>query len=103
MTDPLPVDVTVLAAQHIRKADEWWRVNRTAVPNAVRQEVEKTFMLIARQPRVGSRAHDVRLSGVQRILLPTIKYYLYYRVLTEPGRIEVVPLWHRRRGTGPPI
>ena len=103
MTESLPVIVTALAAQQIRQADEWWRVNRTVAPGAVWQEVERAFALIAGQPRIGSRAKDVRLPGVQRILLPTIKYYLYYRVLSEPDRIEVVALWHRRRGSGPPI
>jgi plasmid stabilization system protein ParE len=103
VTESLPVIVTLLAAKHIRQADEWWRVNRTVAPNAVWQEVERAFVLIAGQPRIGSSAKDVRLPGVQRILLPTIKYYLYYRVLAEPDRIEVVALWHRRRGSGPPI
>ena len=55
MTESLPVIVTALAATHIRKADEWWRVNRTAVPNAVSQEVQRAFVLIARQPRIGSK------------------------------------------------
>jgi plasmid stabilization system protein ParE len=103
MTEPLPVIVSALAAKHIRQADEWWRINRTVEPNAVRQELERAFVLIAGQPRIGSRAKDVRLPGVQRILLPTIKYYLYYRTLSGPDRIEVVALWHRRRGGGPPI
>jgi plasmid stabilization system protein ParE len=103
MTESLPIVVTALAARQIREADAWWRVNRTAAPNAVRKEVQQAFALIAEQPRIGSRAKDVSIPNVQRILLPAIKYYLYYRVLGEPKRMEIVALWHRRRGSGPPI
>lgn len=103
MSEPLPVTFTLLAAQHIRRADAWWRVNRTLAPNAVRQEIERALVLIAGQPRIGSRAANVKMPGVRRIFLPIIKQHLYYRVLESPDRIEVVALWHTRRGQGPPI
>jgi hypothetical protein len=35
--------------------------------------------------------------------LPIIKEHLYYRVAESPRRVEVVALWHARRGQGPPI
>lgn len=41
MSEPLPVEITALAAQLIRNAETWWRVNRTLAPNAVRQEIEQ--------------------------------------------------------------
>ncbi|MEK6373434.1 MAG: type II toxin-antitoxin system RelE/ParE family toxin [Acidobacteriota bacterium] len=103
MSEPLPVQATALAAQHIRKAEDWWRVNRTAAPNAVRLELQRAFVLIASQPRIGSRATNVSLPGVRRIYLPKIKYHLYYHVIASPERVEVVALWHARRGKGPPI
>ena len=103
MTERLPVQITALAAQHIRRAESWWRINRTAAPNAVRQEVERALALIAGQPRIGSIATNVRLPGVRRIFLPIIKQHLYYHVLASPDRVEVVALWHARRGQGPPI
>lgn len=103
MSEPLPLEITALAARHIRKAEEWWRINRTLAPNAVRRELEQGFVLIAGQPRIGSRATNVKLAGVRRIYLPTIKQHLYYRVVSPPDRVEVVALWHVRRGKGPPI
>ena len=57
MRDPLPIEITDLAARHIRKAD----------------------------------------------FLPTIKQYLYYKPLGDPERVQIVALWHTRRGSGPPI
>ena len=103
MTDRLPVDITSPAAKHIRGAEDWWRLNRSAAPHAVRQELEKAFTLIAGQPRIGSRATNVKLPGVRRIYLPVIKQFLYFRLVASSGRVEVVALWHARRETGPPI
>jgi plasmid stabilization system protein ParE len=103
MNEPLRVEITALAARHIRQAEQWWRVNRTAAPNAVRQELQRALVLIAGQPRIGSRATNVRLPGVRRIYLSIIKQHLYYHLVGEPEYLEVVALWHARRGKGPPI
>jgi plasmid stabilization system protein ParE len=103
MSEPLPVEITALAARHIREAESWWRLNRLAAANAVRQELERALTLIARQPRIGSRATNVKLPGVRRIFLPIITQHLYYHLLDLPARVEVVALWHARRGKGPPI
>jgi plasmid stabilization system protein ParE len=103
MNDLLPVRVTALAAQHIRAAKSWWRANRTAAPQAIDQELQRAFTLIATQPSAGARATDVDLPNVRRIFLPRVKYHVYYHVLTAPERIEVVAFWHARRGHGPPI
>ena len=101
MKDALPLEVTAAAAQHIREAESWWRENRRAAPDAVHDELERAFSLITFQPGVGSRASDVDLPGVRRISLPKIKYQLYYRVLPNPERVQVVALWHTRRGKPP--
>ncbi len=81
----------------------WWRLHRTAAPNAVREELQRAFAMIALQPRIGGRAADVKLSGVRRVYLPIISYHLYYHVVFQPERVQVVALWHARRGKGPPI
>jgi plasmid stabilization system protein ParE len=103
MSEPLALQITGLAAQHIRAAEQWWRINRTAASNAVRQELERAFALITAQPRIGSFATNVKLAGVRRIFLPIITYHLYYHVLPSGDIVEVVALWHARRGHGPPI
>lgn len=103
MSERLELQVTALAAQHIRAAEQWWRIHRTAAPNAVRQELERAFALITAQPRLGSLANNVKLSGVRRIFLPLITYHLYYHVVRSGDIVEVVALWHARRGKEPPI
>jgi plasmid stabilization system protein ParE len=103
MRGPLSIEITALAAAHIRQAESWWRDNRPAAPNAIREEVERVLAIIANQPRIGGRATNVRLEGVRRIHLPRIKYDLYFHLLQSAQRVEVVALWHSRRGKGPPI
>lgn len=103
MSQPLPLEITALAAQHIRKAEAWWRIHRTAAPDAVREELQRAFALITTQPRIGARATNVRLPGVRRVYLPIISYHLYYHVVFDSERVEVVAFWHSRRGEGPPI
>ena len=103
MITPVPVETSRLAARHIRQLEAWWRIHRTAAPNAVREEVERAMQLISFQPRIGQRATDVDLPHVRRIHLARIWYYLYYRINDSPEQIELLALWSESRGEGPPI
>jgi plasmid stabilization system protein ParE len=103
MTQRLAVEVTALAAQHIRRAEHWWRSNRPSVPNAVREDLEQALSLLATQPRIGPIARNVKLPGVRRVYLARIKYDLYYREIEESDILQVLALWHSRRGAPPPI
>ena len=103
MNQPLSIEVSDLAKAQIRAAEEWWRANRPAAPNAIREELERASRLIAVQPGVGARARNLSLVGVRRLLLATIRYHLYYRVATDPDRIEVLAFWHSSRGSAPPL
>lgn len=99
----LPVEITARAARQIREADAWWRRNRPAAPDALRQQLGWALALIAQQPFAGARADQVRLAGVRRTSLATIHYHVYYRVLSAPERVQVLAFWHARRGSGPPL
>jgi hypothetical protein len=103
MRDPLPVEISRLAAQHIRELEIWWRRNRTAAPNAPREELQRVLRLITVTPLIGRRATDVELDNVRRIHIPRIWHFLYYRVRANPERIELLSLWSDSRGEGPPI
>jgi len=103
MTEPLRVEFTGLAARHVREAEEWWRLNRPAAPNAVREEIQRLLPIIAIQPQIGSRATNAKLKGVRRIHMRRIRYHLYFHVTGAPEFLEVVALWHSSRGSGPPI
>jgi hypothetical protein len=103
MREPLPVEISQLAARHIRELETWWRLNRTAAPNAVREELQRVLRLLTGTPFLGRRATDVELDNVRRIHISRIWHFLYYRVHDDPERIELLALWSDSRGEGPPI
>ena len=95
MRAPLPIRLTRKAAGHIEEAVTWWADHRAAAPDALIDELERAYSLLARHPQVGARARSVRLPGVRRIHLHLTNYDLYYRV-TAQG-IEILALWHGSR------
>lgn len=103
MTRRLHIEVSDLARAQIRGAEEWWRVNRPKAPNAIREELERVSLLISVQPEIGARARNTSLVGVRRLHLARVHYYIYYRVVTDKERIEVLAFWHESRGSGPSI
>jgi len=103
MKDRLPVEISSLAAQHIRELESWWRRNRRLAPRAVREELQRAVRLISMTPFIGHPAADVELQNVRRIHIARIWHHLYYRVIEDPERIEVLALWSESREGGPPI
>jgi plasmid stabilization system protein ParE len=103
VSEPLHVEVSELAAGHIRAAEAWWRSNRPKAPNAIREELERASSLIAVQPGIGTRARNATLPGVRRVHLARIRYDLYYRVVEEPKHVELLAFWHASRGSGPQL
>ena len=103
MSEPLEIAVSALAAGQIRAAEEWWRINRPKVPNAIREDLNRGSSLIAIQPEVGARARNVTLPGVRRLHLARIRYDLYYRLVEAPQQLEILAFWHSSRGSSPPI
>ena len=96
-----PVTFRRSAAYHVDKAHAWWRENRPAAPFAVREELARATALIALQPGLGAPATNVRLSGVRRLLLSRIGYWIYYRA--NRTDIDVLAFWHVSRGSRPRV
>lgn len=95
------VAFTPRASREVAEAKRWWRANRTKAPDALEEELRTTLELISSTPTIGAVARNVRLPGVRRIFLNRVNYFLYYRPDADARKIEVVALWHARRGTGP--
>ena len=93
--------VVPTAQRHIRAAKQWWSKNRPAAPDLLSDELEKAFDLITTQPHIGPPAPNVKTPGVRRFHLSRIHYHLYYR--PKPDVVEVLALWHVRRGSGPDL
>ena len=103
MNRKLPIRVVRSAANQITEAAAWWDANRPKAPGVFRQEIERVLELVSVQPRIGTRASNIKLAGVRRIHLSRIRYYLYYRVKESPKIVEILALWHTSRGSGPEL
>lgn len=101
MSGRLPIRIVRTAADQITEAAAWWKANRTKAPDAFREEIERALELVSTQPQIGARAGNTKLVGVRRIHLSRIHYHLYYRVRKSPAAVDVLALWHTRRGSGP--
>ena len=101
MSERLPIRVVRSAAAQIAEASAWWDANRPKAPSAFREEMERAMKLVSAQPQIGAGAANAKLTGVRRIQLSRIHYYLYYRVTPSPKTVEVLALWHTSRGSGP--
>jgi plasmid stabilization system protein ParE len=100
---PLDIGISDLAKAQIRTAEDWWRLKRPKAPNAIREELERAASIISVQPEIGARARNASLSGVRRLHLARVRYYVYYWLLTDPERIEILAFWHESRGSDPPL
>ena len=89
------------AERQVREATAWWRENRPAARGLFEEELARGYELITTQPCIGTRVFDVSIQGVRRFHLLRIHYHLYYRV--NEDTVEVLALWHVRRGKGPPV
>jgi plasmid stabilization system protein ParE len=101
LNERFTVAFTPRAVREVAEAKRWWRANRTKAPDALEEELRTALDLIAATPGIGGVARNVSLPGVRRIFLNRVNYFLYYRPAAESRQVEVVALWHVRRGSGP--
>ena len=101
MNPPLRIEITDAARGQIAAASTWWADNRAAAPGAVLEELDRILELLGQQPEIGARARRTTLSGVRRVTLSRIRYYVYYRVADDA--IQVLAFWHTSRGRGPSL
>lgn len=99
MSAPLRIEITEQAQTQISVASSWWADNRPAAPGAIHEELDRALGLIRVQPEIGTVARRTTLSGVRRVTLFRIRYYVYYRVAGDA--IQVLAFWHTSRGSGP--
>jgi plasmid stabilization system protein ParE len=98
---PLRLEITNSAQAQISAAAAWWAQNRPAAPDASGDELDRVLDLLRVQPAIGTIARRATLSGVRRVTLPRVRYYVYYRVADDA--LQVLAFWHTSRGTDPPM
>lgn len=95
------VRVTKRAQTQIDRAAQWWDENRDFALEAFDEDLAEAFLLLGAQPRVGVPVLRTRAHGVRRLHLARVHYHLYYRIRGD--RVEILALWHARRGSGPSL
>ena len=95
----LEVRRTRAAKDDIERALAWWKRNREKAPDALAEELDRALTLIATSPFIGVRSSGAKSRAVRRLMLPRVRYCLYYRVVGSPRmHIEILALWHASRG-----
>jgi plasmid stabilization system protein ParE len=96
---PLRIEVTANAQAQIAAAAAWWAENRPSAPDAIRDELDRILEVLRLQPAIGTIARRAALSGVRRVSLTRVRYFLYYRVSDDA--LQVLAFWHASRGSEP--
>jgi len=97
----LKLRITLRAAAQIEKADQWWSESRISAPEALREDLEAAFGLLVQQPGIGTTVASTKATGVRRLHLGRIRYFVYYRV--RESELVVLSFWHSSRGTSPAV
>lgn len=91
----LRLRVSARAASEIERAEQWWRQNRPAAPDALREDLAGVFRVLTRRPGIGVRVASARLASVRRVTLGRIRYYVYYSV--RESDVIILAFWHTSR------
>lgn len=91
----LRVRITRRAAAEVERADAWWRQNRLAAPQAIRDDLRAALDLLQLQPGIGQRVENAHLAGVRRLQLDRVHHHVYFRVIAD--ELVVLAFWHSMR------
>jgi plasmid stabilization system protein ParE len=97
----LKFKVAARADRQIRVASAWWSKNRPYARWLFAEDLESAFDLIEQFPHAGEAVPHRRITGLRRVLLNHVQYYLYYSVHIGAGVVEILALRHSSRGTPP--
>ena len=86
---------TPRAFRQLRNAKSWWLDHRDKAPDAFDDDIADQIGRLLSNPYLGSAVRNASRSNTRRVLLPRIRYYLYYRVQDE--RLLIIALWHSSR------
>jgi plasmid stabilization system protein ParE len=90
------------AKRELAAARTWWLTYRHGAPNALRDELRVARELLARNPEVG-RIDEDEDSKARRLLLPTTRYVLFYRVDHAAQEVRIVAIWHATSREAPEL
>ncbi len=95
----LRVKISARAAGEVRKAADWWLLNRPAALGAVATDFGEAIALLAEQPGIGAKYIGSKTPGVRRLFLSRVRYFVYYRA--DEQNLNVLAFWHSIRDPQP--
>lgn len=101
MTSAWTVVWTENAEHHLEEAIAWWNEHRHAATELLRNELIQTLNLLSSAPHLGVLVRQRRTQQVRRVVVPRVRYHLYYRVDKTAQCIVVLAFWHTSRGERP--
>jgi plasmid stabilization system protein ParE len=93
--------LTPEARRQARSVDAWWREHRPYAPGLFAEELSSALTTLAGAPSAGRPYPHPRVRQVRRLLLPSTRHHVYYRI--EEGAVIVLAIWSAVRGAGPPL
>lgn len=97
----LRVKISARAAAEVRQAARWWLTHRPAAPGAIGTDFAESVALLAEQPGIGAKYAGARTTGVRRLFLSRVGYFIYYRA--DAAELRVLAFWHASRGGQPAV
>lgn len=95
MDEPFVVVFLRRVVVQIDAARQWWNAERAEAVGRLDEELGDAVARLQRMPSIGTPLLGRR--GVRRLVLPTTRYVLYYRVRPQARRCEVIDLVHASR------
>ena len=83
---------TRVAQEQISRALRWWRQNRPAARELLRDELRLAYRLLQEHPLAGAPIEQL---NIRRLLLERTRYYLFY--VADAEQIIIVELRHQSR------
>ncbi len=99
----MKVRVLSRARAQARRAEEWWRVNRTAAPSLFRDELASALRRIVENPEIAPPFYDPEVPDARRFLLTKTRYHVYYVCDFVGQQVIVLAVWSAVRGRGPKL
>jgi plasmid stabilization system protein ParE len=88
------IEFTLRARRQILRATSWWLKHRDKAPAALEDDLNDAFTLLLENPYIGI-PYRTRGGRARRLLLPRVRYYIYFRLTDD--RITILSLWHSSR------
>jgi len=89
------VKISARTASEVRRAADWWFVNRPAAPGAIGADFGESVALLAEQPGIGAKYAGTKVPGVRRLFLSRVGYFIYY--CADITELRVLAFWHASR------